>query len=117
MAILSLSQDGKKPVKNAESVQSVDACSNGTCEHAGHHLTISEKFDPNSKRYKHQQHVEKIPEIKVDKQIGKHMNVRNLGDEPGDVKIPTINEKKSLTPADEARGRAYNTAVNKVTIK
>lgn len=46
-----------------------------------------------------------------DKSAGMHMNMRDLGSEPGQVKLKTSNNKTALTTGQEAQGASNDRAV------
>lgn len=58
----------------------------------------------------------KTEQPKPEPQSGRHMNVRDLNSDPGEVRMQKDNSSSALTATQEQRGRANETAIGKVKL-
>lgn len=112
MAILSMSGDDDRKKKKKKDV---DACVGGECGPKTKAKLSMSKFSPTKKKYD-------IPTTKQEKPEptgNLHMNMRDLGGNPGDTQMQKYNAKSAVTPAQETEGRKFNleTRKNKKALK
>jgi hypothetical protein len=108
MATLSLSGDPDKKKKKKDS--GVADCTDGKCGPTTRGKMSISKFSPTKKRYD----IPKSDPPPPPKPTGNlHMNMNNLGGNPGDTQMQKYNSKSAVTPAQETEGRKFNSETRK----
>lgn len=94
--------------KRKKKKKSVDACVGGKCGPKTKAKMSLNPFNATKSKYNiTTSSEEEIPKPKQPKG-GLHMNMRDLGNSPGDTQMQKQNSKSAITPAQETEGRKFN---------
>lgn len=109
MAALTMGGDPKP--KSKKKGKNVDDCTSGVCSPKTRAKMSMKRFNPTKSRYNVSTYEEKPKPKPVTG--GLHMNMRDLGNSPGDTQMQKQSNKTAITPGQETEGRKFNTETRK----